>query len=55
MLTELAATLYGWKNRNIVFEKAIRSVALELLAMAQEGMPPADAQPDQRDLPDARV
>ncbi|GAA0274781.1 hypothetical protein GCM10009127_14190 [Alteraurantiacibacter aestuarii] len=38
MLAELAATLYAWPNRNIVFEKAIHAVALELLAMAQHAV-----------------
>ena len=52
MLTELAATLYGWKNRNIVFEKAIHSVALELLAMAQKEM--GQGEPDQGERLDAR-
>ena len=36
MLAELAATLYNWPNRNVVFERAIHAVALELLAMARE-------------------
>ncbi len=36
MLAELAATLYDWPNRNIVFERAIHAVALELLAMSQQ-------------------